>query len=125
MEINGNQTDAANPSKKAPCAVKKGTKVKSSVKNWTTNLKSNELVWGKLYYGQFYCKSCKVKWQSSETWKDSYQECRKCETKVFPTVQVINYLLLDESPRSQTGTNTNKKKIYQLGNLYQFWSLSK
>jgi hypothetical protein len=37
-------------------------------------------------YGYFKC-SCNKKWESGNSWKDTYQECKRCKAKVYPYKQ--------------------------------------
>eukprot|EP00956_Cyclotella_meneghiniana_P020832 scaffold37218_cov52-Cyclotella_meneghiniana.AAC.6 len=42
---------------------------------------------GRRCYGYFKCKSCSKKWESGNSWKDSYQECKCCHNRVYPYKQ--------------------------------------
>jgi len=37
-------------------------------------------------YGYFKC-SCRKRWESGNSWKDTYQECKRCKAKVYPYKQ--------------------------------------
>ena len=37
-------------------------------------------------YGYFQC-SCGKRWESWNSWKDTYQECKRCKEKVYPFKQ--------------------------------------
>ena len=39
-------------------------------------------------YGYFRCEnSCGKRWESGNSWKDTYQECKKCKANVYPYKQ--------------------------------------
>ena len=37
-------------------------------------------------YGYFKC-DCGKRWESGNSWKDTYQECKQCKSKVYPYKQ--------------------------------------
>jgi len=39
-------------------------------------------------FGEFSC-SCGKRWKSAATWKDKWQQCKACETKVYPHKQHV------------------------------------
>ncbi len=38
-------------------------------------------------YGYFQCQSCGKKWESGNSWANTYQECKKCKVNVYPYKQ--------------------------------------
>jgi hypothetical protein len=38
-------------------------------------------------FGEFKCTSCGNRWKSAGSWKDKWQECKKCKAKCFPFTQ--------------------------------------
>ncbi len=40
-------------------------------------------------FGEFQCGLCKSTWSSAATWKDKWQQCRRCESKCFPFSQHV------------------------------------
>jgi hypothetical protein len=38
-------------------------------------------------YGSFRCSRCKHKWASAASWKDTWQGCKRCETRAYPFSQ--------------------------------------
>ena len=55
------------------------------------DLSDSEMVDTKRYFGEFECQkmNCKQKWKSGNTWTNKYQQCKRCQTKSQPKVQVI------------------------------------
>ena len=41
----------------------------------------------KRYFGEFRCGKCGRSWMSANSWKDTAQQCLKCNTKVFAHTQ--------------------------------------
>ena len=38
-------------------------------------------------YGFFECSSCNKKWESGNSWANTYQECQRCKIKIYPYKQ--------------------------------------
>ena len=50
-------------------------------------LEEHEILDNTRYFGEFRCV-CRRSWFSSNTWKNSYQKCQKCQKKTYPHTQV-------------------------------------
>lgn len=48
------------------------------------------------FLGSYKCGSCKNKWKSSHSWKNTFQKCKFCMKHIFPHHQVfkIQFLLI-------------------------------
>lgn len=62
-----------------------GEKYRISVKRLTPF--PSHLPVDKRVFGEFRCSSCRNKWKTGGSWKDKWQECRKCDEKAYPFSQ--------------------------------------
>ena len=38
-------------------------------------------------YGYFQCGGCNKTWESGNSWKDTFQKCKRCNSEVYPYKQ--------------------------------------
>ena len=71
-------------------------------------------------FGEFYCSTCFRRWKSASSWKNKWQQCQNCNTKIYPYQQhaLERKEETDETPEQKRPHDMARcQKCIELGRL--------